>query len=84
MICALSGVVQSTNLRPFDVIALAASTLGAVYRDTADAHCGAHGCSCGWEPDRRRDIEGLITALYEAAQRPSALPLPTHHLPGRA
>ncbi|UTD25859.1 hypothetical protein [Bradyrhizobium sp. WD16] len=61
-----------------------AATLGTIYRDTADAHCGAHGCSCGWEPDRRRDIESLITALYEAAQRPNLLPHPTHHLPGRA
>jgi hypothetical protein len=81
---AVSSVVQSSQVPPLEALLLAATTLGAIYRDTAAAHRGHHGCNCGWIPDGDADVGQLLCALGEAAQGAAARHRPTNGLSGRA
>ena len=47
---AFCDVLRTTQLPPMTVISLAASALGAVYKEVADQHRSEGGCPCGWEP----------------------------------
>jgi len=81
---AMSGVMQTSRIRPFEALLLAARVLGAIYHDTADAHQGRDACDCGWDPDRTRDVDHLLCALAAAAQRDEGGVIPTHRMSGRA
>lgn len=59
--------LRSTELAPMDVLEYAATAIGTVYRDVADAHSPPRWCPCGWQPDIMRDVAALKTALAAAA-----------------
>ena len=66
---AFCDVLRTTRLPPMTVMSLAASALGAVYKEVADQHR----CPCGWKPDLHADVEALQAALAATIQAiPSA------------
>jgi hypothetical protein len=69
---AFCEVLRTTKLPPMTVMNLAASALGAVYREVADQHRCDGGCPCGWKPDPHADVEALQAALAATTQ---AIPL---------
>jgi hypothetical protein len=70
---AFCGVMQSTRLPPMAALSLAATAVGLLYLEVADAHCGDHACPCGWEPRGAADLEALHISLALAAkQQPRA------------
>lgn len=70
---AFCGVMQSTRLPPMAALSLAATAVGLLYLEVAEAHCGDHACPCGWEPRRAADLEALQISLALAArQQPRA------------
>ncbi len=69
---AFCGVMQSTRLPPMAAMSLAATAVGLLYLEVADAHRGDNACSCGWEPRRAADLEALQTSLALAAKPPRA------------
>ena len=64
---AFCGVMQSTRLPPMAAISLAATAVGLLYLEVADAHRGDNSCPCGWEP-RGADVEALQTSLALATK----------------
>ena len=56
------------------VMSLAATAVGLVYLEVADAHRGDNACLCGWEPRRAADVEALQTSLALAMKRRRAEP----------
>ncbi len=70
VLCAFCHIIQTTGLRPMDVLALAAKAVGSIYRDVAAVHLGSDGCPCGWEPQPGADIELLQRALAETSPKP--------------
>ncbi len=70
VLCAFCHIIQTSGLRPMDVLALAASAVGSIYRDVAAVHMDSGGCPCGWEPQPEADIERLQRLLAEASPKP--------------
>jgi hypothetical protein len=72
---AFCGVMQSTRLPPMAALSLAATAVGLLYTEVAEAHCGDSACPCGWEPRSAADFEALKTSLALAARphRPTEL-----------
>jgi len=60
-------VLRQTNLAPLEVLEYAATAIGTMYRDVADAHTWPRECPCGWEPDMMADVAMLKSALSAAA-----------------
>jgi hypothetical protein len=50
-------------------MSLAATAVGLLYLEVADAHRGDGGCCCGWEPRSATDLEALQTSLALAMRR---------------
>jgi hypothetical protein len=69
---AFCGVMQSTRLPPMAAMSLAATAVGLLYLEVADAHRGNNPCPCGWEPRRAADLEALQTSLALATRQPRA------------
>ena len=70
---AFCDVLRTTKLPPMEVMSLAASAVGAVYKEVADQHRSDGGCPCGWKPDLHADVEALQAALAATIQAiPSA------------
>ncbi len=59
-------IMRSSGLSPMEVINIAASAVGALYRDACERHEGDDACCCGWQPCRQKDIETLQLALAAA------------------
>lgn len=59
--------LRQTEMQPMDALKCAATAIGLVYRDVAEAHLAPRFCPCGWEPDLSRDVELLQAALKGAA-----------------
>ena len=66
---AFCGVMQSTRLPPMAAISLAATAVGLLYLEVADAHRGDNPCPCGWEPSGAMDVEALQTSLALATRQ---------------
>ena len=81
---AFCDVLRTTRLPPMTVMSLAASALGAVYREVADQHRCDDGCPCGWKPDRRADVEALQAALAAKTQAVPSADLHVMQAVGRA
>lgn len=79
---AFCDVLRTTQLPPMTVMILAASALGAVYKEVADQHRCDGGCTCGWKPNLRADVEALQAAL--AAQTVPSSDLRVMEAAGRA
>jgi len=65
----LCEVMHRSGLPPMAVLRLAARSIGAIYREMADAHSGIEPCPCGWRPYPATDIELLGMALMTACER---------------
>jgi hypothetical protein len=64
---------QSLNRAPLPAMSaleVAARVVGALYRQVAEAHEGANGCRCGWEPDPDCDLIVLEANLAAALMQP--------------
>ena len=70
VLCAFCHIIQTTGLRPMEVLALAATAVGSIYRDVATAHLCSDSCPCGWQPQPEADIELLQRLLAEASPKP--------------
>jgi hypothetical protein len=66
---AFCGVMQSTRLPPMAAMSLAATAIGLLYLEVAEAHRGDSACPCGWEPRSAADLEALQTSLALAVRR---------------
>ena len=80
---AFCEVLRATRLPPMMVMSLAASALGAVYKEVAEEHRSG-GCPCGWEPSLRADIEALQAALAATTQSAASTDLHVMPAAGRA
>ena len=60
---AFCGVMQSTRLPPMAALSLAATAVGLLYLEVAEAHRGADQCPCGWEPRSPADLEATVTLM---------------------
>ena len=47
---AFCGIMQSARLPPMAALNLAATAVGLIYTEVAEAHCGDKSCPCGWQP----------------------------------
>lgn len=56
-------VLHTSRLPPKTVMALAAATVGSIYKEVADQHRGDKSCLCGWQPNPKADLKALQTAL---------------------
>jgi hypothetical protein len=65
---AFCGIMQSTRLPPMAALSLAATAVGLLYLEVAEAHRGDSACRCGWEPRCAADLEALQTSLALAAK----------------
>jgi hypothetical protein len=65
---AFCGIMQSTRLPPMAALSLAATAVGLLYLEVAEAHRGDSACPCGWEPRCAADLEALQTSLALAAK----------------
>jgi hypothetical protein len=81
---AFCDVLRATQLPPMEVLGLAASALGAVYKEVADQHRSEGGCPCGWEPKLRADVEALQAALAATTQAVPSADLRVMQVIGRA
>ena len=81
---AFCDVLRTTQLPPMTVMSLAASALGAVYKDVADQHRCDGGCTCGWKPNLRADVEALQAALAAKTQTVPSSDLRVMEAAGRA
>jgi hypothetical protein len=66
---AFCGVMQSTRLPPMAAMSLAATAVGLLYLEVADAHRGDSACPCDWQPGSAADLEALQTSLALAMKR---------------
>ena len=69
---AFCGIMHSTRLPPMAALSLAATAVGLLYLEVADAHRGDNPCPCGWEPRSAADLEALQISLARAAKPPRA------------
>jgi hypothetical protein len=81
---AFCDVLRTTQLPPMTVMSLAASALGAVYKEVADQHRCDGGCTCGWKPNLRADVEALQAALAAKTQAVPSSDLRVMEAVGRA
>ena len=81
---AFCDVLRTTQLPPMTVMSLAASALGAVYKEVADQHRCDGGCTCGWQPSMQADIEALQAALASKIQAVPSADLRVMQAAGRA
>ena len=81
---AFCDVLRTTRLPPMTVMSLAASALGAVYKEVADQHRFDGGCPCGWKPDLRADIAALQLTLAATTQAIPSVDLRAMDAVGRA
>jgi hypothetical protein len=81
---AFCDVLRTTRLPPMTVMSLAASALGAVYKEVAEQHRSDGGCPCGWKPDLPADIEALQSALASTTQTVPSVDLRAMDAVGRA
>ena len=81
---AFCEVLRTTQLPPMTVMSLAASALGAVYKEVADQHRSEGDCPCGWEPNLRADVEALQAALATTTQAIPSADLRVMQAVGRA
>ena len=81
---AFCDVLRTTKLPPMTVMNLAASALGAVYREVADQHRSDGGCPCGWKPNLHADVEALQAALAATIQAIPSADLRAMQTVGRA
>lgn len=77
-------VLKQSGLPPMVVMRFAALSLGAIYREVADAHMGPDACPCGWQPQEKSDLEVLLAALATAARRNPVQSLATMGVAGSA
>jgi hypothetical protein len=84
LMTAFCNVLRLSQLPPMTVMSLAASAVGSIYQEVADAHRGNDACTCGWQPSPQADIEALQTALAIAAQAFPSLDLRVVQVAGRA
>jgi hypothetical protein len=73
VLCAFCHVVQTTGLKPMAVLGLAASAIGAIYKDVATAHVCNDDCPCGWQPQTDPDIQTLQRAIATEAKQQTDL-----------
>jgi len=64
--------LKCAPLPAMHALEVAARTLGALYRQVAQAHEGPGGCRCGWEPDPDCDLIVLEANLAAALLHPPA------------
>lgn len=57
-------------LPALQALAVAARTIGVLYRQIAEAHEGPGACACGWEPDPDSDLIVLEANLAAALLKP--------------
>jgi hypothetical protein len=81
---AFCDVLRSSQLPPMTVMKLAASALGAVYKEVADQHRSDGVCPCGWQPNRRMDIADLQAALAASMEAIPPVDLRIMQVVGRA
>jgi len=81
---AFCDVLRTTRLPPMTVMGLAASALGAVYKEVADQHRSDGACPCGWKPNLHVDVEALHAALAATAQAIPSVDLHAMQAVGRA
>jgi len=70
---AFCDVLRTSQLSPMTVMNLAASALGAVYKEVADQHRPVGACPCGWQPNPRTDmaiLQAALAASIEASPSP--------------
>ncbi|KRR02790.1 hypothetical protein CQ12_06855 [Bradyrhizobium jicamae] len=81
---AFCDVLRASQLPPMTVMKLAASALGAVYKEVADQHGTDGVCPCGWQPNRRTDIAVLQAALAASMEAVPSADLRVMQAVGRA
>jgi len=81
---AFCDVLRTTRLPPMTVMSLAASALGAVYKEVADQHRSDGACPCGWTPNLHADVEALQAALAATTQAIPSVDLRAMQAVGRA
>jgi len=81
---AFCNILRTTQMPPMTVMSLAASALGAVYKEVADQHRCDGGCPCGWKPNLRVDVEALQAALAATTQAVPSADLRVMQAAGRA
>lgn len=69
MMNELCEIMDKTGLPPMALLRLAARSIGAIYREMADAHSGVEPCTCGWRPQEAIEIDVLVMALMTACER---------------
>ncbi|WP_295813674.1 hypothetical protein [uncultured Nitratireductor sp.] len=65
----MSEVMRRTGLPPMVVMREAVRAIGAIYRETAQAHREPACCPCGWRPQEASDLEYLGQALLAASTK---------------
>ncbi|MCA6119377.1 hypothetical protein J6524_31565 [Bradyrhizobium sp. WSM 1738] len=81
---AFCDVLRASRLPPMTVMNLAASALGAVYKEVANQHRSEGGCPCGWKPNPRADIAALQAALAASMESAPPADLRIMQVAGRA
>jgi hypothetical protein len=81
---AFCDVLRTSQLPPMTVMNLAASALGAVYREVAAQHRSDGTCPCGWKPNPPTDIAILQAALAASMEAVPSSDLRTMQAVGRA
>ena len=71
---AFCGVMQSTRLPPLAALSLAATAVGLLYLEVADAHCGDHACPAAGSRAAQRISRRCI---FRLRLRRSSSPAPT-------
>jgi hypothetical protein len=84
LVTAFCHVLHASRLPPMTVLSLAASAVGSIYREVAEAHHGNDPCPCGWRPSPPADVEALQAALAMTARAFPALDLRIVQVSGRA
>jgi hypothetical protein len=84
MMVAFCDVLRTSQLPPMTVMNLAASALGAIYKEVAGQHGTDGGCPCGWKPNPRTDIAVLQATLAASLEVIPSADLRTMQAAGRA
>ena len=81
---AFWNTLHRTPLPAMQALAVAARTVGALYRQVAEGHEGPGGCTCGWEPEPDSDLIVLEANLAAALLKPREADLARMIAVGRA
>lgn len=81
---AFCDVLRTSGLPPMKVMSLAASALGAVYKEVADQHRSDRTCPCGWASNPDADIAALQAALAASVEAVPSTDLRITQAAGRA